>query len=433
MNKKIKYLSVIICIIFIIPSISQLSLGENRSLNSIFQEEDIERLINEVNESRLDYFFTNLLQFGVRYTGTTNCYNAGEWIYNEFIKMGIHTKFHHWKYNEFESRNIIATINGTDQSNNAVFIISAHYDTYENSPGANDDGSGIVTLLTIAEILSNYSFNHTIKFIAFSGEEVGAYGSYFYAKEAYENKENIFAVLNVDIIGFAETSLGGKTIRFFSEEQSKWISDYARDVSIKYNDLIDISVEILPNYPGSDHQSFVDYGYEAVWIAQRDSNVVGHSPNDTYEHINITYHKKVTKLMLATIVELSILNIPIQVILRYPLEGKGYVNNNTFIDLTFPNYFYQRLRGITIAIGRPMAIAEVICKEDIEYVVFSINDVFTKWDSEPPYTWEIQGKFYPLIGRHKLKVSAYSETGEYDTDEMEIIFFTFSYQYGKFS
>ena len=137
MNKKIKYLTIIIYIIFIIPSISQSSLGENRSLNSIIEEEDIERLIDEVNESRLDYFFTNLLQFGVRYTGTTNCYNAGEWIYNEFVKMGIHTKFHYWNYNEFESRNIIATINGTDQSNNAVFIISAHYDTYENSPGAN--------------------------------------------------------------------------------------------------------------------------------------------------------------------------------------------------------------------------------------------------------------------------------------------------------
>jgi len=78
-----------------------------------------------------------------------------------------------------------------------------------------------------------------------------------------------------------------------------------------------------------------------------------------------------------------------------------------------------------------MASAEVICDENVRYVIFSINDVFTYWDDEPPYEWKIQGKFYPLIGRHNLKVFAISESGEMDTDEMEIIFLTLSYQYGK--
>ena len=140
---------------------------------------------------------------------------------------------------------------------------------------------------------------------------------------------------------------------------------------------------------------------------------------------------KTTKIMLAVLIELAIKPIHIQVIIKSPLEGKGYINNKPVIELGFPDNFFQRLRGITIVFGRPMANVEVICNDEIKYVIFSINDAFTLWDSEPPYEWKIQGKYYPLFGRHKLKVFAYSETGEYDTDEMEIIFFTTSYQYGK--
>jgi len=238
-------------------------------------------------------------------------------------------------------------------------------------------------------------------------------------------------VLNLDIIGYAETAQGGRILRFFHEEPSIWIPEFAQTISKKYLNIIDMTVENLPNYPGADNQAFVDYGYDGVWIAQHDPNRVGHSPDDTLENINITYHMKATKLMLAVLAELAIRPIPIQVILRAPLEGTGYINNHPVIKLSFAEYSYLRLRGITLIIGRAMARAEVICEENVRYVIFSINDVFTFWDGEQPYEWKIQGKFYPLIGRHKLKVFAYSESGEMDTDEMEIIFFTLSYQYGK--
>jgi hypothetical protein len=286
-------------------------------------------------------------------------------------------------------------------------------------------------MLAIAEILSKYSFNHTIQFIAFSGEEVGTYGSFFYARDAYEQGDNIFAVLNLDIIGYAETIQGGRILRFFHEEPSTWIGEFAQMISLKYVDIIDMTVENLPNYPGADNQAFVDYGYDGVWIAQHDPNRVGHSPDDTLENINITYHVKATKLMLAVLTELAIKPITIQVILKTPLEGTGYIYNFPFIKVPFPNQYFLRLRGITFVIGRAITHAEVRCDENIRYVIFSINDVFTYWDSEPPYEWKIQGKFYPLIGRHKLKVFAISESGEMDTDEMEIIFLSLSYQYGK--
>ena len=67
---------------------------------------------------------------------------------------------------------------GKNISSEAIYVVSAHYDCSEGSMGANDDGSGVAGMLAIADILSKYSFNHTIQFIAFSGEEVGTLGSF---------------------------------------------------------------------------------------------------------------------------------------------------------------------------------------------------------------------------------------------------------------
>ncbi len=428
MKKFSKYLCIFICCSLILP-ISSLALSEDQNLlkdDFCFKDFDITEMVNSINETRVLYFFQNLLSFGIRYTGTTNCTQAGNWIYNEFEEMGLDVEFHEWKIKNFESRNLVATLHGNDTSSNAIFIICAHYDTIKISPGANDDGSGIVAVLCIAEILSKYSFNHTIKFIAFSGEEVGTYGSFTYARDAYKKGDNIVAVLNLDIIGYAETIEGGKILRFFHEEPSTWIAEFAKTVSEKYENILDITVESLPNYPGADNQAFVDYGYDGVWIAQHDPNWVGHSENDTLDYINLTYQIKSTKLMLSVLTELAIKPINIQVILRAPLEAKLYIQNYPVINIQFTKFYFQRMRGITIAIGKPVAIAETICKENIKYVIFVIDDIFIFWDDTPPYEWKIEGKFYPLIGRHTLKVYAYSETNEYDVDQMDIIFFTIS-------
>ena len=433
MKFKSKYIFILICSsLFLSMHCSAFFQKQILQLNNYSIENmDIIEMINSISEKKVLYYYQNLLNFGVRFTGTPNCTKAGDWIYYEFEQMGLDVEFHEWNYEKYESKNVVATLPGNDLSSNAVLIICAHYDTVNISPGANDDGSGIVAILCIADILSEYSFNHTIKFIAFSGEEVGTYGSFIYARDAYNRKENIIAVLNLDIIGYAETSDGGKILRFSHEESSKWIADFAKTISSKYKDINDMNIEDIPNYPGADNQAFVDYGYDGVWIAQHDPNYVGHSKNDTLEHINITYQIKSTKLMLAILTELAIKPIKIQVILRNPLEGMGYFQDKPFIKLPFAKYYFQKLRGITVAIGRPIAKAEVICKEKVRYVIFSIDDMFSFWDDSPPYEWKIQGKFYPLIGRHTLKVNAYSESGEMHADQMDIIFLTLSYQYGK--
>lgn len=171
-------------------------------------------MIQRINESMLFSFHHGLMKFGPRYTGTVSCNLAAQYIYGTFQDMGLPVEYYDWKYGGFTSRDVVATLNGTDPNSTAEYILCGHYDTVRGAPGADDDGSGSAAVLAIASVLSHYRFNHTIKFITFSGEEVGTYGSFTYAREASYRGDNIVAVLNMDMIGYANTVEGGGSFGF---------------------------------------------------------------------------------------------------------------------------------------------------------------------------------------------------------------------------
>ena len=135
-------------------------------------------MIQQINESMLFSYHHGLMQFGPRYTGTASCNLASQYIYDSFQAMGLTVEFNNWKMKGFTSRNVVATLKGTDPNSTAQYILCGHYDTVKAGPGADDDGSGAAAVLAIASVLSHYQFNNTIKFITFSGEEVGTYGSF---------------------------------------------------------------------------------------------------------------------------------------------------------------------------------------------------------------------------------------------------------------
>ncbi len=379
------------------------------------------QMINQVNESLLFSYLNNLTAFGPRYTGSENCTKASQYIYDEFKAIGLSVEFHDWKFDTYTSRNVVATLPGTNHSSNATFLISGHYDTVLPSPGADDDGSGAAAVLAIANIMSKYTFNYTIRFIAFSGEEVGSYGSFSYARDAYRSGDNIIASFDVDMIGYANTTEGGSFVRFSYPERSQWVSETSITISNTYHAFTNFSIEALPNYIGSDHQAFIDYGYDAVWIAHPDGYPWGHSQNDTIEHINWTYYVKATKLLIAVLGEFASTPITLQVIITAPMEGYFYLSDKPLFHLDLGKAWYKGLRGTTVLFGKTTARVNVVSDNQIKYVIFCIDGNFQfTWPSSPPYECPLEGIHYPFIGKHTLKVYAYTTTGEIATDEMDI-------------
>lgn len=70
------------------------------------------------------------------------------------------------------------------------------------APGADDDASGVVGVMTAAEILAPHPFQRTLRFVIFTGKEQGLCGSFAHAHAAVDAGENIVAVLNPDMIAW---------------------------------------------------------------------------------------------------------------------------------------------------------------------------------------------------------------------------------------
>jgi hypothetical protein len=306
-------------------------------------------MIQQVNESLLYYYHTHLMAFGPHVTGTETSLKVSQYIYDEFHTMGLPVEFHNWTFDDFTDRNVVATLPGSDISSNAIFIICAHHDSVREGPGADDDGSGVAAVLMTAKILSHYAFNYTIRFITFSGEEVGLYGSYMYARDAYQRGDNIVAVINIDCFGFANTTEGGRTLLFACSDRSKWIGDFVKMVSTFYRNQTNMTADApCPGTTSSDQQSFVDYGFDAVHVFEYDWRYsLENTQYDTPDRVNWMYLTKAAKLSLAVIAELARTPIELQVIIRKPYEGYFYFFNYPLLPLIFKDRSLG-FRGTTV-------------------------------------------------------------------------------------
>ncbi|KYK27870.1 hypothetical protein AYK20_01940 [Thermoplasmatales archaeon SG8-52-1] len=334
---------------FQVPDKQSISYGNLPYYNIEIQSSDGEiiELIEQLDVEMLLGYLENLTSFGPRVTGTEECSVAADYIYSEFEDVGFDVRFHNWEYYGYSDRNVEATFPGVDVTSDEIYIICGHYDSVPGSPGADDDASGVATLMAIGEIFSNYSFNHTIRFVAFSGEEQGLLGSHVYAEEAALNEDNIVAVLNADMTGYAITEVHGNNVRVFEDDFSVWITDFMDDVAVQYNDYIRLNVVPSGYTWGSDHYSFWENGYCAIFAHEYEFNPYWHTPSDTIDNMNLTYFEKTSRLLLASLAELAQMGVdnsePNPPSIVGPAIGKPEVSYNytfTAVDIDDDRIYY---------------------------------------------------------------------------------------------
>jgi hypothetical protein len=270
-----------------------------------FDEEAIIEIIESIDEDLILGYLEDLVAFGPRVTGSQAVADAGEYIYEEFESYGLEARYDDWSYGGYSGNNIEGTHPGVDEESDEIYIICAHYDSVPGSPGADDDGSGTAAVLAAAYIMSQFEFNHTIKFVAFDGEEQGLLGSHEYAEEAYANGDNIVGVLNGDMIGYAENPTQASYIKIYSNSQSLWIRNIIEDVSEDFYDYCGLEIDPQGAAYNSDHASFWTFGYNAVMYHEYEFNAYYHSPQDIIDNMDIDYCTRVTKLEIASLCTIS--------------------------------------------------------------------------------------------------------------------------------
>ncbi|MFE3845418.1 M28 family metallopeptidase [Thermoplasmatota archaeon] len=355
--KKIIGIFAIIFLFVNLISMNVLSETDSTEKPSVIrQNQVIIDMIVELDEEMVIEYIENLTSFGPRWKGTEECHEAGRYIYNEFLKMGLDVRYDNFSFEYYgepmDGFNVEATLYGKDPNSDKIYILCGHYDSWKNSPGADDNGAGIAAILSAANIMRNYDFNHTIRFVAFDAEENGHFGSYHYVKDCFENNTNIIAALNADMMGFYKTQEGSSKVTVHDDEddwtESVWLTDFAEEISLKYYEYINLEVYRGGYIYWSDHENFWEFGYDAIMYFEYEYelNPYYHTSQDIIKNMKPDYATNVSKLTLATLCELSGIysnNKPDMPYITGENEGKfeeEYTYNIVTLDPNDDNVFY---------------------------------------------------------------------------------------------
>lgn len=337
----------------------------------ITRDAEIEQMVKEVSSDSLKSYIHTLVSFGTRSTlSTQSDPNRGigaarNWVLSKFREFarqsnGRLTAFIDTITLQPDRRrvdttillgNVMATLRGTDPNDKRIFIISGHLDNMRSSvmdrkgdaPGANDDGSGSAAVIECARVMSKHGFPATVIFVTVSGEEQGLLGSTFMARKAKEQRWNVEAMLNNDIMGSnnsSETNIIDNTrIRVFSEGisaldtgraaatvrslglendgKARQLARYVKETGERYVDNLEV-VMIYRNdrfLRGGDHSPFVQNGYAAVRITEMNENFYHQHQNvrmengirygDLPEFMDFEYLRKNTALNLVNLANLA--------------------------------------------------------------------------------------------------------------------------------
>jgi Zn-dependent M28 family amino/carboxypeptidase len=232
------------------------------------------------------------------------------YIESSFSASGLAVIHQNYQAEQYDVRNLITEIPGSSCPQEIV-VVGAHYDTAPDSPGANDNGSGIASLLVLAELFANRSHPRTIRFVAFTCEEDPFFqtefmGSYQYANSCRKRGEDVRAMLSLETIGYYEQTAGSQHnpwplshvlpstanfLLFASNLRSRKLLSVAHDAFRAAETRIPCKKLSLPGFlrgiNASDQWSFWKHGYDAIMItdtANLRSNIF-HSPDDTWEKV----------------------------------------------------------------------------------------------------------------------------------------------------
>ncbi|MCY4577966.1 MAG: M28 family peptidase [Chloroflexi bacterium] len=176
-----------------------------------------------------------------------------------------------------DSQNVIAELN--DQpAECGVVVMGGHYDSVANTQAAGDNGTGVVSLLLMAEEVADEfadgNLPFAVRFVFFGVEEIGLYGSKHYVDELSEDeREEIIAMLNFDAMGKGNASVEG------SAALVDRATRYAVDNGIRLN-----SRRISEGF-GSDHASFLAVDIPALFFYGDDFSIIN-SPDDVLEEVD---------------------------------------------------------------------------------------------------------------------------------------------------
>lgn len=262
--------------------------------------ERVRAAVAEVSMGKLYEYQQRLSEFDSRYVGRPGNVPAGQWLHDTFAAMGYDAELQWFEpMGLARTANVLATLPGTTHPE-LVYVVSAHYDSHQNGPGADDDATGTAMLLELARVLKSRPLPATVVFAAFTGEEAGLLGSREYVRQAVASGMKLAGALNNDMFGWSNDHRLDNTIRY----SNAGIRDVQHAGALLFSGLVTYDAKYYKNTDA--HAYYEAYGDVVGGIGSYPvlGNPHYHQSHDILETIN---HEQVLETTKATLASLMLL------------------------------------------------------------------------------------------------------------------------------
>jgi hypothetical protein len=289
-------------------------LSENELALRAELKANVEKLAGEIGERNMNRY-PRLLA-------------AGEFIEASLTDAGLTPRRDSYELRGRACHNIEVEIRGAAPE---IFVIGAHYDSVLGCPGANDNGSGVAALLSLARRFAGKPAGQTLRFVAFVNEEPPYFqtqemGSFVYAKRCQERGDRIAGMISLETIGYFSDAPGsqrypspglgffypnkGNFIGFASDTRSRSLLRAAISAFRKTGKLPCEGAAlpaIIPGIGWSDQWSFWQCGYPAIIVTDTAPFRYPHyhEPTDTPDKLDYDRFALVVSGMESVLAELT--------------------------------------------------------------------------------------------------------------------------------
>lgn len=276
----------------------------------------IETLLEKTSQSSITESITKLQSYTSRNSasGSAGLDPAADWASQQFTNAGFQVTRDTFR-NGYTPQ-IVAELRGTE-SPEKIVVLGAHLDSTagwssrptSRAPGADDNGSGSSSVLEFARIIASTGarFKNTLRLCLFTGEEQGLIGSRALASRWRDERVNIIAMINVDMMGYRRSGTPINIV-VMTRASDPALTNIARATASTY----------LPSYANantsgccSDQQSFHENGFPSVGFFESPGSSVAypqyHTSSDLLQYIDtrqVTVQAKAAFATTAVMAEL---------------------------------------------------------------------------------------------------------------------------------
>lgn len=238
-----------------------------------------------------------------RYSLGTNGRRSEQYVFERLQGMGYSPSYFVYStpYGGSQWRNIVVDIPGQVDPSRLV-LFTAHLDSISHdgnqaaslAPGADDNGSGSASLLAIADLMRGQANAYTLRFVWFTGEEFGYWGSKPYTQWLANHNANVIAAINIDMFGYDGNGDRVVEVHTGTQEKDKRLGDYLAAANQLYGLNLTLERKTTTAAFFSDHRSFWNQGYASLMVIENffdDTAEYGRAPDR-----NPNYHKTTDRM-----------------------------------------------------------------------------------------------------------------------------------------